>query len=115
MKLPHLENAVVPERKVVAYLLSPEHDEGAAKARFFLKFGHTRVQWQDLARSLLKHASEHDIVSEEKTAFGNRYVIEGGFDAADGRRPNLRVVWFLDPGSEIPRLITAYPIEVEDD
>jgi hypothetical protein len=113
VKLPHVANAVVPERKVVAYLLSPDHDEGAAKARFFLRFGFTRAQWPELARSLLTHANEHDIVDEEQTPFGTRYVIEGGLTSPDGRKPNLRVVWFLDSGSEIPRLITAYPIEVK--
>ena len=42
MKLPNAENAYVEERKITAYLLDPEHEEGGSKARFFLAFGSGR-------------------------------------------------------------------------
>ncbi|WP_334311733.1 DUF6883 domain-containing protein [Kamptonema animale] len=29
--------------------------------------------------------------------------------AADGRKPFVRSVWFIETGGEIPRLISAYP------
>lgn len=55
-------------------------------------------------------------MAEEATSFGTRYLVEGRLTARDGRRPNLRAVWFLDPGSDTPRFITAYPLaEASDD
>jgi len=32
-----------------------------------------------------------------------------------GRRPKVRVVWFIEMSGTQPRLVTAYPIEVNDD
>jgi len=85
--------------------------DGAPKAEFYRRFGYTLDNWQDLAQALLNHAAEHDILKEEMTPFGVRYVIEGALTAADGRRPNLRSIWFIDTGADIPRLVTAYPLK----
>ena len=41
--------------------------------------------------------------------FGRRVVVEGTMEAADGRRPNLRTVWFIEKGEETPQFVTAYP------
>jgi hypothetical protein len=38
-------------------------------------------------------------------------VIEGRLRAADGRQPNLRSIWFVDTGTDAPRLVTAYPLK----
>ena len=111
MILPHLERAILPKEKLTDYLLSDTHPDGAPKAEFFRRFGYGPDNWQELARSLLNHAAEHNIMKEETTPFGVRYVIEGPLTAADGRRPNLRAVWFIDTGTDIPRLVTAYPLK----
>lgn len=37
--LPNLDRAIVPERKVTAYLLSETHPEGHSKARFCSRHG----------------------------------------------------------------------------
>ncbi len=111
MKLPNMERAVVPMEKLTAYLLSETHPDGAPKAAFYRRFGYGLSNWQDLAQALLNHAAEHDTVREEVTPFGVRYVIEGPLSAADDRRPNLRWIWFLDTGTDIPRLVTAYPLK----
>ena len=29
----------------------------------------------------------------------------------DGREPAVRSVWFIEAGGEVPRLVTAYPLE----
>ena len=39
MKLPHRENAVIPQAKLTGYLLSPAHSSGQYKAAFFQRFG----------------------------------------------------------------------------
>ena len=41
--------------------------------------------------------------------------VEGELKAPDGRQPRVRTVWQLDHGQVAPRLITAYPLEADDD
>jgi len=111
MTLPHLENAVVQPEKVTKYLLSAAHEDGAVKALFFNLFGFEPEDWQKLAIALLNHVAENGIVAEEHTRYGTRFVAEGPIQAADGRRPNLRSIWFIDKGRDIPRFVTAYPLK----
>ena len=42
-RLPHLDRAVVPEGKIVDYLLSARHSGGRAKARFLEGYGFSRL------------------------------------------------------------------------
>jgi hypothetical protein len=111
MKLPNLDKAIAPKNKLTEYLLCETHVDGGPKAEFFRLFGFLPDDWARLAQALLNHPAEHDIVAEESTPFGTRYVIEGPLLAADGRRPNLRSIWFIDTGKDTPRLVTAYPLK----
>jgi hypothetical protein len=109
MKLPNFEKAIIPREKITDYLLSPSHRDGRGKAAFFARFGFTAHLWQILAVALLQHAATHEVTKMEASSFGTRYVIEGNLETPDGRAPSVRVVWFIDIGEEIPRLVTAYP------
>lgn len=111
MKLPNAEQAIIPERKLTEYLLSPTHRVGRAKAVFFARFGFTQDAWEILAAALRRHALEYEVASREETAFGVSYTVEGALHAPDGRAPGLRVVWFVETGETIPRLSTAYPLK----
>jgi hypothetical protein len=54
MKLPYLENAYVPDSKVVRYLLNLEHKQGGKdKAVFFMRFGFTMDAWEVLRQALI--------------------------------------------------------------
>ncbi len=46
---------------------------------------------------------------QSTTAFGTRYVVEGILHTPDGRTPTVCVVWFVDNGDGVPRLVTAFP------
>ncbi len=111
MILPHIEAASIPRSKIVEYLLSPFHKDGKGKAVFFKRFGFTAELWQILSEALIKHACENEVVKEETTHFGKRYVIEGSLETPDGRAAEIRAVWFIDIESSVPRLATAYPIK----
>jgi hypothetical protein len=111
MKLPEHEHAVVPERKITAYLLSLTHRDGRSKAAFFMRFGFMIDDWEALAQALLRHAAEHAVAETEATPFGITYVIEGPLLAPDGRSPHVRVVWSIATGERIPHLVTAYPLK----
>lgn len=108
-RLPSADKVEVSRRKVVAYLMNPEHPDGWGKAAFFSRFGFSRHAWKALAAALRNHVLENDVASVVKTPLGVRYVIEGPIEAPNERTPNVRSVWFQE-GNLPPRLVTAYPL-----
>lgn len=110
MKLPNHEHAIVPQRKITAYLLSSTHPDGWSKERFFTRFGFSFEKWTVRAEALLRHAAETEITRVEESEFGKRYVIEGIIHAPDGRTPSIRSIWFIENGETYARFVTAYPL-----
>ncbi len=89
------------------------HRFGASKARFFTHFGFRAEDWEQLAQALREHGQKHDVTKMRETGFGPRYEVEGRLNCPNGRHPRVRTVWQLDEGAVAPRLLTAYPLEVE--
>ena len=110
MKLPNLENLVVPRAKVFDYLLSPTHRDGQHKAKFFTRFGLSQDNWQELGELLRQHALDHEITKVEPSEFGTRYVLEGIMNMPDGRTVPMRTVWFVSDAQDDPRFVSAYPL-----
>lgn len=110
MKLPGVDLAVVPEKKITHYLLNPAHPAGGSKAAFFLRFGFTAPEWSQLAHALLRHARENEVVVTEPTPHGTRYVVDGPLSAPGGASLNVRTAWFIDFAGDAPRFVTAHPI-----
>lgn len=67
MELPYLVNAIVPTEKITTYLLNAGHEEGGAKANFFMHFGFSLDDWQTLADALLAHAAQYNVVKHQST------------------------------------------------
>ena len=111
MKLPGVEKAVVSREKIAGYLLSREHWTGRGKAAFFSAYGFKTEEWRVLADALLAHAAENEVLREEETVFGNKFIIEGEIETPSGRRPVIRAVWFTGKDETVPRFVTAYPFE----
>jgi hypothetical protein len=106
--------AIVPEAKILRYLLSLDHPKGKSKAKFFLSFGFTTAQWDVFADALRDHAIDNPLVEINREAeFGVRYVVEGTLITPDRRNPKVCVVWYKekDDTTELPRLVTAYPAD----
>ena len=72
MKLPNAQLATVPDRKVTHYLLNSAHPAGGSKASFFLRFGFTVADWQQLAEALIRHASENEVVEIKETTISGQ-------------------------------------------
>ena len=102
---------VVPSEKLTHYLLVPTHPEGGSKARFFLGYGFSADQPEDLAAALLTHAAGAEHVGTVPGRGGIKFVFEGPLDAPNGKTPRVRSVWQIDEGADPPaRFITAVPL-----
>lgn len=101
--------ATVDDRKIVDYLLSPEHPIGGDKAAFFIAVGYSPDEWTRLRDDLLSIADGGQTVSEDSTAFGQKYVRDGVIETPTGRMIGLRTIWISDEPDDPPRLVTAYP------
>jgi Domain of unknown function (DUF6883) len=108
-RLPHLDRAVVPDPKIMNYLLSARHSGGRAKARFLESFGFRAQHWHVLRDALIAHAAANDITASHQTGFGTRYEIDGPLPTPNGRTPMVRVVWFVESHENVPRLVTLIP------
>ena len=111
MKLPNYEQAVVPEAKIVRYLLNLGHQgKGKDKARFFTHFVFSVEQCEIMRLSLLQHAQSYEVANSLVTPEGVHYVIDGELNTPDGRNPKVRTIWAIDKDNLQPRFITAYPL-----
>ena len=114
LKLPNINNVLIPKAKITGYLLSESHPHGRHKAAVFGSFGFTARSLERLASALRRHAIEQNVAKIEDTPFGTRYIIEGGLVVPNGGTVALRSIWFVEKGEHIPRFVTAYPLERED-
>jgi hypothetical protein len=109
MKLPNAGNAVVDERKVREYLLSPSHPIGRFKARYFEGVGFPPEAWPGFIAVLLQLAAEGEAQMVEEFDYGQKYVVRGHI-SAPGRPPvAVESVWIIRTGDDTPRLVTVYP------
>lgn len=105
-----MHRAIIEQRKITLYLLAAGHPAGRAKAAFFGSFGFRAAAWQELRDALLQHARMAVVRAVVETAFGQKYILEGMMSAPDGRRPQVRAIWFVRNGETAPRLVTAYAL-----
>jgi hypothetical protein len=68
------------------------------------------ADWQRLAEALLRHARENEVVETEETPHGKRYAVDGPLTAPDGTSLKVRTAWYINPGSDAPRFVTAHPL-----
>jgi hypothetical protein len=110
MKLPGCQSAFVARGKIEDYLLKLEHPIGGGKAKFFLRFGFSRGNWEAMADALRKHAEENEVAKHLTDADGTTYLIDGKLHTPSGQNPSVRTVWLIETGKLAPRFITAYPL-----
>jgi hypothetical protein len=109
MFLPQVENAIVEEEKIIGYLLSSSHPDGASKAAYFESLGFRSSEWHFLANALRHLAETQPVKRSLESVHGRKYIIEGPIVGPNGRAGNIRSVWIIDSGTDFPRLVTAYP------
>ena len=110
MPIPNAEHAIVDIRKLRYYCLDPLHEEGKHKAHLFVITLGMTADDADALRAILLHAVKlYDAKLGRRDAYGQRYTLD--FPAEwQGRRTMLRSGWIIEHGTDIPRLITCYPL-----
>jgi hypothetical protein len=110
MKLKNGSKAIVSSFKITEYLLSSSHPIGKSKAKFFMSFGFSAGKWKELSDSLKELASRAEVQKTRLSPFGTSYTVDGKIRTPSGRYPLVRTVWFVEKNGEIPRFITAHPL-----
>jgi hypothetical protein len=108
VKVPNKDSAVVDERKVRDYLLSSSHPVGRYKARFFASLDYEHDDAARLVSDLLAILA-NEISNTVVNEYGTKYVVPGELTAPDGTSKSVVTVWIILAGEEVPRLVTAYP------
>jgi len=109
MNLPNGGSAIIDERKVREYLVSPSHPIGRFKAKFFASLGFRPDNWQELAAALAKVAAKGDAQLVEDNEHGRKYLVSWTLTGPQGRSADIVSVWILRVGDDSPRLVTVYP------
>lgn len=109
MKLPNADLAVVPEHKLTHYLLNPVHPDNGGKAEFFTSLGFRVSEWEVLAAALRELARTSPVSQQAESPHGRKYVTVGRIESPGGKPALVQVIWIVDTGTDVPRLVTAYP------
>lgn len=110
MRLPNGDRAVIDQRKLVDYCLSPEHDEGKHKANLYHDLlGLTLADAPRLYAALQETASHGEAMPGVADRYGQRYIIEFAM-AGPVRNATIRSAWIMRTGEVVPRLVTCYII-----
>ena len=107
-QLPGVANAILDDRKITQYLLNTVHPTGASKAKFFMTFGFSPVNWAVLKSALLNHAHSTPVTDQASNPFGQKFEVSCSLVTLDGRNPCITLVWVIEPLDPNPRFITAY-------
>jgi len=87
------------------------HAIGKVKAKYFRTLGYREKNVVQLKEALVSIAVTNEVTEVIATSFGMKYVVDGELITAAGISARVRTVWILETGEDIPRFVTAYPIE----
>ena len=114
MSVPNARSAVIEGSKLREYLLSAEHPVGRYKARFFRSLGYTLDHAEQLAADL-RGVLENEVEATVEIEFGTKYVVRGRLVPPNGSTTMIVTVWIILTGEDIPKLVTAYPGDSDED
>ena len=106
MPIPNAGEAIIAPEKFGRYLLLTARSRG--KARFFAALGYTRRNWTEFEVALRQRHLVLEAEEVEVTQWGKMYAISGPITGPSGEQANVRSIWIIRHGEEIPRFVTAY-------
>jgi len=107
-RIPNYEKAIIDPVKLQDYVLSDTHPIGRFKATLFRQMGYTGRNWEQFAEDIRTQHLSLDAELEEKTKYGQKYIITGDIKGPSGKVMKLKSSWIILEGEELPRLITIY-------
>jgi hypothetical protein len=105
------ETAVIEPAKLRDYLLSLDHPDGRAKARYLALLGYTREHREQLARDLRQQILPLEARPAGESRWGVKYEILGLLRGPNGRAAGIQTIWIVLRGDARPRLVTLVPWE----
>ena len=108
MKLPNADRAVIEDRKLLQYVLSPVHPHGRTHAHLFDRLLGINLANADVLRqALLQAAATEQAIPGPISAYGQKFEVR--FSLAGPRGVyNVLSVWMVEFPNDPPRLVTAY-------
>ena len=113
--LPHCEQAVIEDSKLVRYALNPDSERGQHKARVFTRtLGFNLSNWELLKQAILEALPTRPAHATSETAFGKKYEVVIPITGPNGRTGDVRTIWQFDylpergQYADAPRLVTLY-------
>lgn len=106
--LPFIENAEIPEDKLLGYCLNTNHERGKHKANvFYLTFGITEKEANLLKNAILSSLTKFEVTQIRENNFGKIYTIPLELTIFD-KKAEVLTAWIIEQNSKKPRLITCY-------
>ncbi len=102
------QSAQIDIRKFTEYALNPSNADGMHKARVFNSvLGYTRDNYQTLLNQIRSGILSNPAIQGRINQFGTRFTVDIMVHGPKGQAL-VRTGWIYDPGSQIPRLTTAF-------
>ena len=109
--LKNAERAIIDERKVRDYLLTPLHARGGHKARMLAAaLGYRRFHHARLIQQLREGILRYEAVPIDHMSHGERFRVEIPITGTAGSAI-VRTLWIIRTDEDVPRLTSAYPIK----
>jgi hypothetical protein len=108
--LPNADKAVVDIRKLRDYSLNPDHSTGKDKARLFSSIlGMTAENAEELRQIILEKVKTQEVSLNRYDEYGQCYTLDFTLEWQN-RSGIIRTGWIIEPGFDIPRLTSCYPL-----
>jgi hypothetical protein len=99
---------LIPQAKIIHYLLNPAHPDGGSKARFFLGHGFSRDEPEAMAEALFRHVASQPVVTVRPGRWGAQIAVSGPMTMPDRSVHSVLSAW-LHQESGDGAFVTAYP------
>jgi filamentous hemagglutinin len=106
--LPNYQRAVIPRKKVEAYVLDPSHPDGKHKAIVFKSaLGFEQSDWAILRDSISAELPYHEASIGKNDQYGARYNVIMPITGPNGRTVDVLTAWIVEHGTNYPSFVTA--------
>ena len=108
MLLPKFDQAIIDDRKLTGYVLSPEHEEGKHKAFVFQEVLGIGLSEADVLKNrILDEIKRNPVALGKEDKYGKRYTVRFNWTRND-RTATVLTGWIIRKGETAPRLTSCY-------